>query len=52
MDIDLLEKLIIFQKNKNNFMEILSYFNSKIKYLIYKLKYPKLKQTLSYFFMN
>ncbi|NRT79931.1 RNA polymerase sigma factor [Clostridium beijerinckii] len=41
MDIDLLEKLIIFQKNKNNFMEILSYFNPKIKYLSYKLKYSE-----------
>ncbi|MCI1578048.1 MAG: RNA polymerase subunit sigma-24 [Clostridium beijerinckii] len=49
MDIDLLEKLIIFQENKNNFMEILSYFNSKIKYLIYKLKYPEAETDLIIF---
>ncbi|NRT92057.1 RNA polymerase sigma factor [Clostridium beijerinckii] len=49
MDIDLLEKLIIFQKNKNNFMEILSYFNPKIKYLSYKLKYSEAETDLIIF---
>lgn len=41
MPTDLLKKIKLFQKQSNNFMDILSYFNSKINYLSYKLKYPE-----------
>ncbi len=41
MPTDLLKKIKLFQEQSNNFMDILSYFNSKINYLSYKLKYPE-----------
>ncbi|AOR22957.1 RNA polymerase sigma factor [Clostridium taeniosporum] len=41
MPTDLLKKIKLFQEDSNNFMDILSYFNSKISYLSYKLKYPE-----------
>lgn len=46
MDTDLLEKIIIFQDNEPNFINIFSYFNSKIKYLAYKLRYPEAETDL------
>ncbi len=42
----LIDELRTFQKNQENFMEILVYFNSKIKYLSYKLKYPEAETDL------
>ncbi len=42
----LIDELGTFQKNQENFMEILVYFNSKIKYLSYKLKYPEAETDL------
>lgn len=41
MPTDLFYEIKLFQKNSNNFMDILPYFNSKINYLSYKLKYPE-----------
>ncbi|KIL09073.1 RNA polymerase subunit sigma-24 [Clostridium botulinum] len=41
MPTDLLKKIKLFQEKSNNFMDILSYFDSKINYLSYKLKYPE-----------
>lgn len=46
MGTNLLEEIIIFQDNEENFMNIFSYFNSKIKYLAYKLKYPEAETDL------
>ncbi|AGX44697.1 sigma-70 family RNA polymerase sigma factor [Clostridium saccharobutylicum] len=42
----LLEKAKMFQKNQKNFNEILYYFNSTIKYIGYKLKYPEAESDL------
>lgn len=42
----LIDELRTFQNNQENFMEILVYFNSKIKYLSYKLKYPEAETDL------
>ncbi|NFQ95513.1 RNA polymerase subunit sigma-24, partial [Clostridium botulinum] len=41
MPTDLLKKIKLFQEKSNNFMDVLSYFDSKINYLSYKLKYPE-----------
>ena len=41
MPTELLKKIKLFKEQSNNFMDILSYFDSKIKYLSYKLKYPE-----------
>ena len=41
MDKNLLEEVMVFKKNQENFMNILPYFNKKIKHLSYKLKYPE-----------
>lgn len=46
MGTNLLEEIIIFQDNEENFMNIFSYFNSKIKYLAYKLRYPEAETEL------
>lgn len=47
MPTDLHQKIIIFQDKSNNFMDILSYFNSKINYLSYKLRYPEASTDLT-----
>ncbi|SFC39889.1 RNA polymerase sigma factor [Clostridium uliginosum] len=41
MPTDLFQKIKIFQYKLRCFMDILSYFNSKINYLSYMLKYPE-----------
>lgn len=46
MDKNLLQKIIRFQRNQDNFMEILSHFNLKIKYLSHMLKYPEAETDL------
>ncbi|OOM82621.1 bacteriocin UviA [Clostridium puniceum] len=46
METKLLQEIIIFQDNQKNFIDILAYFNSKIKYLSYKLKYPEAETDL------
>ena len=43
---NLLQQIIIFQDNQKNFIDILDYFNSQIKYLGYKLKYPEAETDL------
>ncbi|WP_252244680.1 MULTISPECIES: hypothetical protein [unclassified Clostridium] len=37
----LMEQIKLFQEKSDNFMDILDFFNCKIKYLSYKLKYPE-----------
>lgn len=49
MPTDLLEEITLFQDKSNNFIDILSFFNSKIKYLSYKLKYPEASTDLIIF---
>lgn len=46
MPTNLLQQITIFQDNQGNFIDILAYFNSKIKYLGYKLKYPEAETDL------
>lgn len=46
MGTSLLQDIIRFQIYHDNFMEILLCFNSKIKYLSYKLKYPEAETDL------
>lgn len=46
MGTSLLQDIIRFQIYHDNFMEILPCFNSKIKYLSYKLKYPEAETDL------
>jgi toxin-associated regulator BotR len=41
MSKDLYQKITIFKNKSNNFMDIFAYFESKINYLSYKLKYPE-----------
>jgi len=50
MQTKLLKEIIIFQDNQRNFIDILAYFNSKIKYLSYKLKYPEAETDLIIYF--
>lgn len=42
----LLSEVKTFRNNQENFMNILYYFNSKIKYLSYKLRYPEAETDL------
>lgn len=46
MDKNLLQKIIRFRRNQDNFMDVLSHFNLKIKYLSYRLKYPEAETDL------
>lgn len=46
MDTNLLEEITIFQDNEENFINIFAYFNSKIRYLAYKLRYPEAETDL------
>lgn len=46
MNTNLLNQITIFQDNSEKFTDILAYFNSKIKYLSYKLKYPEAETDL------
>ncbi|BCZ49294.1 DNA-directed RNA polymerase sigma-70 factor [Clostridium gelidum] len=46
MPTNLLQQITIFQNNQENFIDILAYFKSKIKYLSYKLKYPEAETDL------
>lgn len=45
----LLENILYFQKNLNNFINILYFFESKIKFLDRKLNYPEAKTDLIIF---
>lgn len=49
MPTDLFKKITLFQDKSNNFMDIFPYFNSKINYLSYKLKYPEASTDLTIF---
>lgn len=42
----LISKIETFHKNQECFSDVLTYFNSKIKYLSYKLKYPEAETDL------
>ena len=46
MNNSLLKEILIFQDNQENFNDIWVYFNSKIKYLSYKLRYPEAETDL------
>lgn len=46
MDKNLLKEVMVFRKDQENFMNILPYFNKKIKYLSYKLKYSEAETDL------
>ena len=45
----LIEQIELFQKNSDEFMDVLDQFNSKIKYLTYKLNYPEASTDLTIF---
>ncbi|WP_238916622.1 sigma-70 family RNA polymerase sigma factor [Clostridium sp. YIM B02555] len=50
MSVNLLFKIKNFNNNSENFICILAHFNSKIKYLSYKLKYPEAETDLIIYF--
>lgn len=49
MKCELLTKISLFKENPNSFTDILSYFEPKINYLSYSLKYPEASTDLTIF---